>query len=99
MADPTDEAPTFDETVHPGLAAAISMQPIVDRLAGTLETGDVPCAAAGAVLTALTEAYIAGVRDGARDTVAQIATEAAARGLHIRLAPELLADDARADGG
>ncbi|WP_217915482.1 hypothetical protein [Miltoncostaea marina] len=88
---PADAAMTFDECVHPGLAAAITMRPLVERTEELLADAGVTDEVVDAVVAALAEGYVAGVTDGARDAVGQLAGGLAAKGIDVRLGPELLA--------
>jgi hypothetical protein len=66
-----------------------SLEPILEDLVRLLADEELPDAAAFLILQTLAEAYVAGHADGARHAVGQVAVEAARRGLHLRLAPEL----------
>lgn len=96
---PADAATTFDERVHPGLAAAISMRPVVERLEAVLEGAGVTAEVVDAAIATLAEAYVAGATDGARDAVGQLAGRLAAHGVDLRLGPELVADGDGPGGG
>jgi hypothetical protein len=70
-------------------SAARALEPTLSALGDLLAEGQIGSDTAQGVFAAMAEVYVAGYRDGQRQTVGQIAPEAARRGLHLRLAPEL----------
>lgn len=71
--------------------AARSMAPLIERVCDVLDGLDADAAATERIAEALGQAYVAGLTDGARDAVGQVAAEAERRGLSLKLAPELQA--------